>query len=101
MYDVINNLYHLIVLLQIETGNVPDFNLFLLSCCLKCRKYTESKNPRAAETNKRKPMLLSECEVSDSKKSRFIKEQEASGLLNSLGLKTYLSKIPVLGDILF
>ena len=46
-------------------------------------------------------MLLSECEVSDSKKSRFIKEQEASGLLNSLGLKTYLSKIPVLGDILF
>ena len=36
----------------------------------------------------------------DFKTSRFIKEQETSGLLSSLGLKTSLSKIPVLGDIL-
>ena len=35
------------------------------------------------------------------KKSRFVKEQEAKGLLNSLGLKTRLSKISLLGDILF
>ena len=35
------------------------------------------------------------------KKSRFIKEQEAKGLLSSLGLKTSLNKIPLLGDILF
>ena len=38
-------------------------------------------------------MLLSKCAAGDSKKSKFIKEQEASGLLSSLGLKTPLSKI--------
>ena len=46
-------------------------------------------------------MLLSKCGICGSKKSRFIKKQEASGLLNSLGLKTPLSKIPFFGDILF
>ena len=45
-------------------------------------------------------MLLSKCEVYDSKKSKFIKEQEASGLLSSLGIKTPLSKIPLLGPLL-
>ena len=33
--------------------------------------------------------------------SRFMKEKEAKVLLSSLGLKTPLSKIPLLGDILF
>ena len=46
-------------------------------------------------------MLLSKCAICGSKKSRFIKEQEASGVLSSLGLKTPLDKIPLLGDILF
>ena len=32
---------------------------------------------------------------------RFIKKQEASGILSNLGLKTPLNKIPLLGDILF
>ena len=45
-------------------------------------------------------MLLSNCEVYDSKKSKFIKEQEASGLLSSLGIKTPLNKIPLLGPLL-
>ena len=45
-------------------------------------------------------MLLSKCEVYDSKKSKFIKEQEASGLLSSLGIKTPLIKIPLLGPLL-
>ena len=36
-----------------------------------------------------------------SKKSKFIKQQEAKGLLSNLGLRTPLNKIPVLGDILF
>ena len=44
-------------------------------------------------------MLLSKCPICVSKKSRFIKKQEASGILSSLGLKTPLSKIPLLGDI--
>ena len=46
-------------------------------------------------------MLLSKCAICGSKKSRFIEEQEASGLSGSLGIKTSLSKIPLLGNILF
>ena len=46
-------------------------------------------------------MLLSKCAVCGAKKSRFIKKQEAKGILSSLGLKTPLNKIPLLGDILF
>ena len=46
-------------------------------------------------------MILSKCTIWGSKKSRFIKKQEGSGILSNLGLKTPLSKIPLLGDILF
>ena len=46
-------------------------------------------------------MVLLKCEICDSKKSRFIKNREAKGLLSNLGVRTLLSKIPVLGDILF
>ena len=46
-------------------------------------------------------MLLLKCELCDSKKSKFIKDQEASGLLSSLGIKTPLSKIPLLVPLLF
>ena len=47
-------------------------------------------------------MILSKCATCGSKKScRFIGNQEAKGLLSNLGLKTLLSKVPILGDILF
>ena len=46
-------------------------------------------------------MVLSKCVICGSKKSRFIKNQEAKGLLSDLGIKTLLSKVPILGDILF
>ena len=46
-------------------------------------------------------MLSSICAVCDNRKSKFIKKQEASELLSSLGLNIPLSDIPVLGDILF
>ena len=46
-------------------------------------------------------MILSKCAICGSKKSRFIKKQEASGILSNLGLKTPLNKVPLLGDILF
>ena len=49
--------------------------------CLKCRKDTESKNWKVIRTKNGRTMVSSNCEVCDSKKSRFIKEQEASGLL--------------------
>ena len=45
--------------------------------------------------------MLSKCAVCGSKKSRFIKNQEAKGLLSNLGLRTPLSKVPLSGDILF
>ena len=45
-------------------------------------------------------MLLPKCAVCDSKKSKFVKEQEASGLLSSLGIKTHLNKVPLLGPLL-
>ena len=71
------------------------------SYCLKCRKNTESINPRVSRTNNGKTMILTKCAICGSKKSRFIKKQEASGILSNLGLKTPLNKIPLLGDILF
>ena len=46
-------------------------------------------------------MILSRCEICNSKKSKFINQQEAKGLLSKLGIKTLLSKIPLLGDVLF
>ena len=48
-----------------------------------------------------KTTLLSKCAICGAKKSRFIKKQEAKGVLSSLGLKTPLCKVPLLGDIFF
>ena len=63
-------------------------------------KNTESKNPRAVKTKIGRKMISSNCSVCGSKKSRLIKEQEVSGLLSSLGLRTPLCKIPLAGPIL-
>ena len=71
------------------------------SYCLKCRKYTKNINPQVSSTSNGKMMILSKCAICGSKKSRFIKKQEAKGLLSKLGIKTPLSKVPLLGDILF
>ena len=71
------------------------------SYCLKCKKYTKNINPQVSSTSNGKLMVLSRCEICGSKKSKFIKKQEAKGILNSLGIKTPLSKIPLLGDVLF
>ena len=46
-------------------------------------------------------MFLSKYEMCDGKKSKFIKEQQASGLLTSLRIKTLLIKIPLLCSFLF
>ena len=45
-------------------------------------------------------MLLSKCAVCDSKKSKFTKQQEGTGLLTSLGIKTPLSKTSLVGPLL-
>ena len=43
-------------------------------------------------------MILSNCAICGCKKSRFIKNQEAKGLLSKLGTKIPLSKVPIFGD---
>ena len=71
------------------------------SYCLKCRKVTENINPKVSKTSNGRTMLLSNCAIWGGKKSRFIKNQEAKGLLNNLGIRKRLSKVSILGDILF
>ena len=64
-----------------------------LTYCLKCKKHTESVNSKVLKTKNGRTMLSSKCAKQE--------EQEAKGLLSSLGLKTPLYKIQLLGDILF
>ena len=72
----------------------------MLSYCFKCRRNTKSIIPKVSKTTK--AIILKQlCAICGSKKSKFIKQQEAKGLLSNLGLCTPLNKIPVLGDILF
>ena len=64
-------------------------------------KDTENRNPGSSGASNGKAMILSKCAICGGKKSRFIKNQEAKGLLSNLGVRTPLSKVPILGDILF
>ena len=67
----------------------------------KYRKDTDNINTKVLSTNNGKAMILSKCATCGGKKSRFTKNQEAKGLLSNLGLRTPLSKVPILGNILF
>ena len=71
------------------------------SYCLKCRNYTENINSRVSNTSNGRKTILSKGTTCGSKKSRFVKYQEAKGLLRNLGVTTPLSNVPILGDILF
>ena len=73
----------------------------MLSYCLRCRKNTGRKNPKVVRTKNARITLLSKFAVCDSKKSKFIKEQKASRLLSSLGIKTSTSKISLVDPVLF
>ena len=73
----------------------------MLSYCLRCKKNTESINPKVLKTTNGKTMILSKCAICSSKKSKFLKEQQAKGLLSNLGIRTPSNKIPLLRDILF
>ena len=73
----------------------------MLFYSLKCRKNTESKNPNVVRAKNGRVILLPKCTVCDRKKSKFIKEQEVSRLLSSLGMKTPLNKIPLLSPLSF
>ena len=73
----------------------------MLSYCLKCKKNTESIDLKVSATSNGRTIILLKCAIYGSKKSKFIKKQQAKGLLSNLGIRTPLSKIPLLGDILF
>ena len=68
--------------------------------CVTCRKDTENIDPKTVRTKNNRLVMQSQCSVCGIKKSRFIKEQEAKVLLSNLGIKTPLSKIPLL-NVLF
>ena len=59
----------------------------MVSYCLKCKKNTESINPRVSATSNGRTMILSKCAIYGGKKSKFIKKQEEKRLLSSLGIR--------------
>ena len=64
--------------------------------CVKCRKDTENIYPKMVRSKNNRLVMQWKCSVCGIKRSRFAKEQEAKGLLSNLGIKTPLSKIPLL-----
>ena len=77
------------------------FHKTMLCYCLKCKKNTESKKPKVENLKNRRIMLSSNCAVGGRKKLRFIKKQDASGILINLGIRAPLSQVSLLGPILF
>ena len=68
--------------------------------CVRCKKDTEHIDTKVVRTKNNRLVMPSRFSVCGIKKSRFVKEQEAKGLLSNLGIKTLLSKIPLL-NVLF
>ena len=95
-----NEKYKIVRLSSIKSNSC--FSTYKMeSYCLKCKKNTENIDPKISSTSNDKAIILSNCAICGSKKSRFIKNQEAKGLFSKLGIKTPLSKVPILADILF
>ena len=71
--------------------------------CVKCKNDIENSDSKIFRTKNNRLIMQPKCNDCGNKKSksRFIKEQEAEGLLSNLGIRTPLNKIPILGDILF
>ena len=63
--------------------------------CLKCKRNTKNIDAKMLKTENGRLRLSSKCAGCGSKKSKFMKEQEAKGLLSNLGIKTPLNKIPL------
>ena len=71
----------------------------MLTYCLKCKRNTKNIDSKMVKIKNGRLVLSSKRVICNSKKSRFMKEQEAKGLLSNLGIRTLLSKIPILGDV--
>ena len=69
--------------------------------CLKCKKDTENLDSKIFKTKNNRLIMQSKCSDCENKKSRFMKEQEAKGLLSNSGIKKPLNKIPILGILYF
>ena len=69
--------------------------------CVKCRKDTENIDPKIVRTKNNRLVMQSKCSVCGIKKSRFVEEKEAKGLLSNLGIKTPLNKIPLLNVLIW
>ena len=72
----------------------------MLTYCLKCKINTKNIDGKIIKTRNGRFVLSSKCAICGSKKSKIMKEQEAEGLMSNLGIRTPLSKIPLL-NILF
>ena len=68
--------------------------------CLKCKKDTANIDPKMVKTKNNRLLMQPKCSVCETEKSRFVIKKDAEGLLSNLGIKTPLSKIPLL-NILF
>ena len=62
--------------------------------CVKCEKDAKNIDPKIVRTKNNRLIMQLKCSICKIKKWRFVKEQEAKGLLSNLGIKTPLSKIP-------
>ena len=72
----------------------------MLNYCVKYIKNRKNLKSKIFKTKNSRLIMKSKCAVCGIKKSRFVKEQEAKGLLSNLGIETPLSKIPLL-NVLF
>ena len=68
--------------------------------CSKCKRDTDNIDSKIFKTKNNRLIMQSKYSVCKNKKSRFVKEQDAKGLLSNLGIKTPLNKIPLL-NVLF
>ena len=68
--------------------------------CVECRNITENLNSKIFKTKNSRLIIQSKCAECGFKKSRFVKQQEAKGLLSNLGIKTPWSKIPLLNVLI-
>ena len=84
------------IYLQLFTIDIVKMKTY----CLTCKKDTDNIDPKTFRTKGNRLLMQSICSVCKNKKSRFVKEQDAKGLLSNLGIKTPLSKIPLL-NVLF
>ena len=64
--------------------------------CLKCKKDTDNIDSKVFIIKNNRLIMQSKCSIWKNKKSQFVKEQDAKGLLSNLETKTPLSKIPLL-----